>query len=97
MPASQAGTVFHAGHAQDPIAFGTSGYNYPAAAWVDVFTGRNGSGALLVHHHIYYEGTPASDSDFNNAPNGSYFTDLTNFKLYIKTAASTWTVVGAQS
>lgn len=97
MPASQAGTVFVAGHFQDPIAMGSSGYNYPAGAWVMVLTGRNGSGSLLTLHHIFYEGTPASDSDFNNAPNGSHFTDLTNFKDYIKTAASTWTVVGAQS
>lgn len=45
--------------------------------------------------HIYGAGAPSTD--FNDAPNGSLYTDTTNYKLYIKTAAATWTVVGAQT
>ncbi len=44
---------------------------------------------------IYAAGAPGSD--FDDAPLDSLYTDTTNHKLYIKTAASTWTVVGAQT
>jgi hypothetical protein len=46
-------------------------------------------------YHIYGAGAPSTD--FNDAPLGSMYTDTTNYKLYIMTAAATWTVVGAQS
>lgn len=39
-------------------------------------------------------GAPTSLDD---APLGSLYVDTTNYKLYIHTATSTWTVVGAQS
>lgn len=49
----------------------------------------------LTIYHIWCAGAPSTD--FNDATNGSLYTDTTNYKLYIKTAAATWTVVGAQT
>lgn len=43
---------------------------------------------------LFGAGAPTSLDD---APLGSLYVDLTNYKLYIHTATSTWTVVGAQS
>lgn len=45
--------------------------------------------------HIFGEGAPSTNYD--DAPLDSLYTDTTNHKLYIHTATSTWTVVGAQS
>ncbi len=42
-------------------------------------------------------GTGDPSTNYNNAPLGSLYIDLTAYKLYIMTAAATWTVVGAQS
>ncbi len=69
-----------------------TGYNYPAT--VDGYLPiRTPSGA--VFHLIFGAGAPSTN--YNNATNGSLYIDTTNLKLHIKTAASTWTVVGAQS
>lgn len=50
--------------------------------------------ATYVYHAF---GTGAPGTDYNNLDNGSLYTDLTNFKLHIKTAAATWVVVGSQT
>jgi len=42
-------------------------------------------------------GDPGANTNHDAAPNGSLCVDITNFVLYIKTAASTWTIVGTQS
>lgn len=93
MPLAGPGTAFPAGHAGDALSFGTSGYNYPTTAYVLPFVGLNGAGTALSFHMIWSIAAPGSD--FNNAPNGSLLFDMTNFKAYLKTAASTWTVIGS--
>ena len=65
-------------------------YNYPAGADYSMLKGPNHEIQLILN-----AGAPGSS--FNNAPNGSLYIDMTNYKLYIKTGASTWTVVGSQS
>lgn len=72
-----------------------SGYAYTSGTVYWEFVGRDATTAKTSFHFITYAGTP--DSTHNNAPLPSLFLDTTNKKLYIKTAASTWTVVGAQS
>lgn len=69
-----------------------SGYAYPTTT-DGVLPIRMPGGT--VYHVIFGQGAPSTN--YNNAQNGSLYIDTTNFKLYIKTAASTWTVVGSQS
>lgn len=96
MPLTGPTTAFPAGHAGDPQSFSTSGYNYPTTAWVLPFVAPpNSAGTAFSFHLIWSIAAPGSD--FNNAPNGSLLIDRTNFKAYIKTADSTWTVIGSQS
>jgi hypothetical protein len=72
-----------------------SGLAYPAtAAWAEL-SGADQNGTERKIQIIFSQAAPGTD--FNNAPNGSLCVDIANFKLYIKTAASTWTVVGSQS
>lgn len=97
MPLSGPGIMSTSNHAGDAIAFGSGGFNYPVTAYVEEKVGVNGSGVKKIVHKIWYAGTPASDSNFNNAPDDSEFVDTTNKKWYGKTAASTWTVLGTQS
>lgn len=77
----------------DAVEF--SGYAYATGTVYYEFVGRDDTGTKRSFHVITYAGTP--QSSHNNAPLPSLFIDMTNYKLYIKTAASTWTVVGAQS
>lgn len=79
--------------AADSVEFSSYAYVTGTVYWELV--GRDDTGAKSVFHIIKYAGTP--QSSHNNAPLPSLFIDATNNKLYIKTAASTWTVVGAQS
>lgn len=72
-----------------------AGLGFPAtAAWVR-FVGADQNGTSRMFHLI--TGTGAPSTNFNNADNGSLYIDYTNFKLYIKTAAATWIVVGTQT
>ena len=72
-----------------------AGLAFPAtAAWVEV-SGRDQNGTERKIHLIFGDGAPSTN--YNNANLPSLYVDYTNYKLYIKTAASTWTVVGAQS
>lgn len=59
---------------------------------VAIFSSESG----LADWHVI-RCTAAPGSDFDDAPEGSTYIDMTNYKEYIKTAASTWTVKGAQS
>ena len=93
MPAALAGTMFPSPYFGDAGALGSSGYNYPAASWFLAFKGVNGSGTVLEKHFIWYAGEPSTL--FNSAPNCSLMFDTTNNKAYLKTAASTWTVIGS--
>lgn len=52
-------------------------YSYPATALVLIFQNE-----LYEMHFIWY--TAAPSTNFDNAPNGSYFWDGTNFNFYIK-------------
>lgn len=72
-----------------------AGYAFPATAvWAELAgSDQNGTERSIM----FILGTGAPSTNYNNAPNGSLYVDYTNLKLHIKTAASTWTVVGAQS
>lgn len=96
MPAALTGIAMPAPFFSDSVALSSSGYNFPAASWIlPIKGGPNSSGTQLDVMLIWGAGAPSTN--YNNAPNGSLYTDMTNFKLYIKTASATWTVVGSQS
>lgn len=63
---------------------------YPTTTDALIFKGPNNQIQLLA-------GAGVPGSNHNNADNGSLYVDITNFVLHIKTAASTWTIVGTQS
>lgn len=77
----------------DAVEF--NGYAYSTGSVYWEFVGRDDTGTKRSFHFIVYSGTP--QTAHNSAPLPSLFLDITNYKLYIKTAAATWTVVGAQS
>lgn len=60
-------------------------YGFPSTSDYIELSGPNHS--VL---HIYGSGAPGSNH--NNAPNGSTYIDMTNFKPYLKTGATTWTI-----
>lgn len=64
--------------------------SFPATSDALVFKGPNSQILLIT-------GAGVPGSNHNNADNGSLYVDTTNFKLHIKTATSTWVVVGSQS
>jgi len=64
-------------------------------AYVVKFVSDGTAGTAKIIWKIWSAGAPGSN--FNDATLDSEYTDTTAHKLYIKTAASTWTVVGAQS
>lgn len=81
---------------QDSVDSGVeAGLAFPAtAAWVKL-SGADQNGTERSIYLIF--GTGAPSTNYNNASEGSLYVDYTNYKLHIKTAASTWVVVGAQS
>lgn len=60
--------------------------------YVDKKVSKDG---VFSTYHIWCTGAPSTD--FNSAALGSLYTDITNYDLYIMTAAATWTVCGTQS
>lgn len=72
-----------------------SGLSYPATAAYAVVQGYDSSGNERVIHFILTQANPGTD--YNNAPNGSLAVDIANYKMYIKTAASTWTLVASNT
>jgi hypothetical protein len=73
----------------DPSVDAT-GFNFPATTDYVKVVGPNHTFEILA-------GSGDPSTNHNNAANGSLYIDMTNFALYIKTAASTWVVVGTQS
>jgi hypothetical protein len=65
-----------------------SGYSFPSTS--DYLEIKGPTHAILL-----ILGTGAPSTDHNNAANGSLYIDMTNFTLYRKTAASTWTLSSA--
>lgn len=76
---------------QDEFADDSNAFQYPTTCQGYTVWGNESSKTHLIR------GTGAPSTDYNNAPNGSLYIDMTAFKIYIKTASSTWTVVGAQT
>lgn len=66
---------------------------------LEVVRGRDGGGTMREFHHIYDDADPNGSTAYDSAPSGSTFTRTTTgtVQLYIKTASSTWTLVGSQS
>ena len=61
---------------------------YPVTTDALIFKGPNHEIQLLA-------GVGDPSTNHNNAPNGSLFMDMTNFALYRKTAAATWTLASS--
>ena len=76
---------------QDEYADAENRFSYPTTCLGYVVLGDE---TTSIHVIL---GSAAPSTNYNNAPNGSLFVEMTNFVLYIKTGASTWTVVGAQT
>lgn len=75
-------------------------YAFPAGTVYMALEAKDSNGTVRKKLLIdYYGSATFATSNYNNAPLGSLLQDNTAgaVKLYIKTAATTWTVVGAQS
>ncbi len=66
---------------------------------VEVVRWRGGDGNLYEVHHLYDTAEPDGTTNYDAAPIGSLYTRTLagSVKLFIKTTASTWTIVGSQS
>ncbi len=74
-------------------------YAFPAGTVYAALEAKDSSGTVRKKLLIDFYGTTFTASDFNNAPLGSILQNnlAGAVKAYIKTAATTWTVIGAQS
>lgn len=79
---------------QDSVDSGQeAGLAFPAtAAWVKL-SGADQNGTERSTYLIF--GTGAPSTNYNNATNGSLYQDYTNLKWYVKTADTSWTVIGS--
>lgn len=66
-----------------------------STAWA-LINGADQNGTARSLYLLIGDGDPNDDTAHDAVTHALYY-DYTNKKLYIKTAASTWTVVGAQS
>lgn len=74
-------------------------YTFPAGTVYMALEAKDSNGTVRKKLLIdYYGSATFATSNYNNAPLGSLLQDNTAgaVKLYIKTAATTWNVVGAQ-
>lgn len=81
---------------QDEFSDAENKYSFPTTC-VGYFQvgGLKNDNTTFAILQVY--GTGAPGNDYDNAPNGSLYTDMTAYKLYIKTGDTAWTVVGAQT
>lgn len=74
-----------------------SGLGYTSTtAWAAI-RGYDSTGTERVIHFLLVQADPNGDTAHDNAPNGSLAVDIVNFKLWQKTAASTWTNVASNT
>ncbi len=72
---------------EDRSAFGGTGTAY--------FIKYVSEDSAFVWWHIFAAGAPSTN--FNDAPLGSHYTDITNYVIYILTAAATWTKIASNT
>lgn len=76
---------------QDDFADAENRFSYPTTCQGYTIWGDDTNKVHLIR------GTGAPGTDYNNAPNGSEYTDMTNLVKYIKTAAATWTKLASNT
>lgn len=97
MPAVQPGTIINEYYRGNIIDVG-----YAATLTtlgVEVKRWKDGAGTIHEIHFLVDDADPNGSTAYDSAPLGSLFVRTTTAtpQLYIKTASSTWTLVGSQS
>jgi hypothetical protein len=91
MPAVQPGTAIREYYRGNIIDVG-----YAATLTtlgVEVIHWRDGAGNLRTVHHLYDDEDPNGSTNYDAAPIGSIYTNISTGKQFTKTAASTWETI----